>query len=397
MTTQLDIDLARSESALVALNQKVKMESLQTDMLSSAHANLSLVATSLESMVSEGKAMSPVFAQTAQFSVTSISGGALPSDLISLEGYSGTAEEQTRLSLEGLKETLINIWEKIKLSIKRAIQALGDMVSKLMGGVKKIEAKLEILINRANEVRSVEITRDDKLVIKDPTRIALNGQVSLRVMEQGIATVHAALYDARGKLAGAVGAMYKQSNTYLARGQLLKPEEIDTIASEFESSGISDFTSKVELPGQKVLSFDRGLAANKNLIVGIKIVDHPQAKSVSKQEIELPSGRWVEKRCKDMLKFVVQFQKDSRRGSVKEFSEARLRAVEALDAQVKRQDSTSISKKQSDILKSNMRFLQQDFASNLTRIDFYAFSYTRAVLAVLDDSVEALEKKAEAA
>jgi hypothetical protein len=407
MTTQLDIDLARSESALVALNQKVKMESLQTDMLSSAHANLSLVATSLESMVSEGKAMSPVFAQTAQFSVTSISGGALPSDLISLEGYTGTAEEQTQLSLEGLKDKLVALWEKIKLAVKRAIQAVADFFSKMMGGMKKLEQKVEVMSARADVLQKQVRSTDVKMSITNVDRLMLKGTVSPRIVQDGLKIMYQEVYSSTTEYTGIVGGYQKQIENMLSGGAENSdtPAAIAEANSKMTSQSVRVFkklTGNTELPGGRAIRIDMyDTTEKKNVpkdmsskfLSAIKVVDHPGVKNPpSKVEADIPTPRWVGDRLKEVSKFTQAYSKDKREQRIDEFAKMKASTMAKLEKQLEGSSDKAIGEAANRILRSVLDAVQKDYSASIARLDAYVFRYMRAVVAYLEDCLTAYEK-----
>lgn len=399
MTTALDISLAQADTEVTDAAHALTMEDVRVGILADAHTTLSQVAVTLEALVSENKAMSPVLADSCQQALSAVTGGAVSASAVSLESYQGGPEQQTALSLESVKETLANVFEKFKLAIKRAIKAVSDFVSKLFGGVRAVEKKVKNLDDRCRAlkkkgVKSVKGT----MSVPYAHSLAYRGVVSQKAIAAGTNDVYRKLYQSRTTLAGAVGAMYKQANSLMSNIANMTYEDFVKISGEFKLVAGRVQTNE-ELPGGKHLTFTAGEVFGGNFITNIKIEDYKKAKNPpSAAEIDIPDLDWVQQQTTLLGKFVDQFQKDARTENIEQLNDARLKAVDKLDRIITMNESGAANDKQVSVktLKFAMWFYQRDFAASLVRIDHYTFRHARALTSLLDNALSELEKTVEA-
>lgn len=404
MSTLREIDLVTIEGELVTSNNAFGMESFGLDMLSTAFESLDTIATSLENLVDRETPMSPACASAYQVAIQSVSGGALPHDLISLEAYEGDDLAQTTFSLEALKETLIKLWEKLKLTIKRAMQAVSDFIAKLFGGVKKMGDLVTRMTLRAKKLNGVN--GEGTVSVDNIDRLMLGNTVNERVIERGLKVISREFYTATEEYAGIVGLYQKQVDQLLSGSGPILTSDMEAFAeSELvltrETMGLfRKYESTQELPGGRALKFKTtgSWFDSKQVIKGIDIVDHPNVKNPPNRiEIKTPSANWVVDRLEDIASVVNTIQKDERLKKVQAFVDRQVDLNKAMTERVKSagQFEKELTKSNKDTTKAAMSSMRRDYILTVTRLDTYTFRYLRAVLSHLSTVLDKLESTSE--
>lgn len=404
MITQTDVSLATLERELMESDQSVSMEELGQDVLVSTYHDLDRIAQSLETLVKDHRGMSPTMESIYQKTIAISGAGVLPVEIVSLENYRGSPERQTVMSLESVGETLQDIWNKIKASIVRVMQALADFVSKLFGGVKKMEDRVVRLKRRAAQRFDVKPT--GSVVVPNPERLSLNGKVDRSAISDGLDLITKDFYDSNESYLGIVGLYQKQVSKLLSGSGLLQQSDIEAFDDEElkltrDISGIwKKYVGNNELPGAKVLRFSTksALTNSKEVIGGIEIIDHPRSKSVSGEMREdIPDAKWILTQLEKIERLAGEIQKSGRMKKIQSYlnqqKELNEKMSQRVDAAGKFEKAGE--KDTRDVVKHAMKSMRRDYIKTLTRLDNYTFRYLRSVLIYLSNALDELESTAD--
>ena len=113
------------------------------------------LAETVEAEVAQEGALDPTAARLLHLSFRNIVGRQQASKkLPATESWAGSraqARENTRIALEGIKETLKQFWEAIKAQFKKVYAKVKDWITKTFSTAKKLKERAEKLQTRAND------------------------------------------------------------------------------------------------------------------------------------------------------------------------------------------------------------------------------------------------------
>lgn len=387
VTDPLKVELAL-ESASIEINEagfEVQMAEFQQEELEHAHASLEAIAVSLESLLTtDERGLDRVSAEGYQHAVTAILGDALPNPVASLESFGGESEcaEATQLSMEGIKETLVKLWEGLKRSIENAIRATADFFAKLFGGVKKLQDRIKSMQQQVTEKKKAGAKATGKFKVPGANAVQLGGSVSEKVLQDGVAVIVSNVTDTADGMQEAAVEYYKG----LADFYMKSPDEIDTLTATHKKAIETLKKVKVvtdELPGGKTFEMESKDKGDMESVGVIKLVDFPGKKDV-KGDVELDAFdlSFIDKMLGDAAKFADGMaQKQKRREALKSAREDAMKAAGGFvdNSEKKLSDKWTQAK-----LNWAMKSANKDFSSSIARVDGYTFSYVRALLAVLN-------------
>jgi hypothetical protein len=383
------------------------MEALRGDVLGDAHRSLTQMAATLESLVTQNQAMTPVLVEGCQHAIATIGGGGLSESMVSLEAFDGDPIQQTAMSLEALKDNLKKVWEAIKLAIKRAIQAISDFISKLFGGLAKLEKKVTALLTKADDLIKRRVKTDDKMMITNVSRIMLNNNANPKIVEDGIQIVYKQFYAATTDFTGVMGMYQKQilalvtSLNFVDNFTLKGFEENDVDMTSQTLKIFKGLTGRVELPGGRALRVGMiDLTEVKNqsahapkILRSVKIVDHPNSKNPpDKIETKIPSAEWVSDRLNEVRAFTKAYTKDRREQRIEEYNSTKEATIAKFEKSTAPMGSTISIEEATANVRKTLDYLQRNYSDSIARLDSYAFRYMRAVVSYLEDCLDALEK-----
>lgn len=399
--TMLALESATTE--VVESFHQVEMAEYRQEELESAHTSLEGIAASIEAMVAEDeRGLDRAAAQGYALAVKAVVGDVIEQPIASLESFGGDSErtEATQISLEGLKETIKQIWEGIKRAIESAIKAVSDFITKLFGGVKKMEDRLGQLKQEIEAAKKADQKAEGKVSIGNADKLALGGKFDSKVMMEGISLVRSSVVSTADDLTEAGTSYYNG----VVKGFQAKAEKPDGF---FEVDGdlVKDLSKiKVvgsELPGGKSLHVDvkamgTGPDESLNLSEAVALKDHPRARDYKGDgEIDVPSLDDLEK-MRAGLEQVVKSLSDSK-AKREALKDARVKVKEAADKWVKDVAGDDKIQEAWGKAKINMalRRANVDMASTVVKQDNYVYSYARTVMAGISKSLDAYAAKKE--
>ena len=136
------------------------------------------LAETVEAEVAQEGALDPTAARLLHLSFRNIVGKQQAAKkLPATESWVGTraaARENTRIALEGIKETLKQFWEAVKAQFKKVYAKVKDWITKTFSTAKKLRDRAEKLQSRANDtVGSIE---DKSFSFGSTKTIAVDGK-----------------------------------------------------------------------------------------------------------------------------------------------------------------------------------------------------------------------------
>jgi len=378
------------ESATVDINEagyEVQMAELQQEELEHAHASLEAIACSLEGLLTaDERGLDRVSAEGYQHAVTAILGDSLPNPVASMESFGGESEcaEATKLSLEGLKETLQKIWAGIKRSIENAIRATADFFAKLFGGVEKLQDRIKSLQQDVAEKQKAGAKSTGEFKVPGVDALQLSGKVDKKVIEDGARVVMANVADTADALQTAAEDYYKGLVDFYSK----KPDDASGLEAEHKKAKAKVESIKIstgELPGGKAFEVSSKTEGDMETVSVPKLIDFAGKKSAPGDfKMDAFSLKDIEKLLGEAAKFADEMaKKEKRRENLKSARQDTVKAAEKLVA-----ESDKLSDKWNQAkLNWALKSANKDFSSTIARVDGYVFSYVRALLALLNASL----------
>lgn len=122
-----------------------------------AGETLDEVGATLESAVSSGQGLDPIAAKLAAIAINSATSrlGISKQLTASLENYGQSTSrlEATRITLEGVKETVLKWWNTIRAALTNLYMKIKGFFIKLFDGLPKLKARAEAMVKAANETK----------------------------------------------------------------------------------------------------------------------------------------------------------------------------------------------------------------------------------------------------
>ena len=236
--------MANGEETHTVANEIAEVQNLQfeaadedaaADKLENEAEQTEEVAEVLEEDVAQERALDPTAAKLLKLTFQNIvgkqyAGRALPATE-SFNGSRSEAREQTRIALEGVKETLRKFWEAIKAQFKKVYNKVKDWIVKTFSAAKKLSERAKKIQDKANS--TVGTIEDKSFSFGQTKAIAVEGKYN----EPGKLTT--GLNDLRKVIVGTVTELKKDSVD-------TKIEELVTaIKNGFSGSGSSRVTADV--------------------------------------------------------------------------------------------------------------------------------------------------------
>jgi hypothetical protein len=387
------------ESAAIEVSEavfEVQMAELQQEELEHAHASLESMALSLEALIKDDpRGLDRVSAQGYQHAMTAILGDSLPSPVASLEAFGGESEcaEATKLSLEGMKDTMKKIWDGIKRSIENAIRAIADFFAKLFNGVKKLQDRIKSMQTDVAAKKKAGDKATGKFKVPGVDAVQLGGKVDQRALESGAKMV-------MDQVAGTADALQEAAEDYYKGLQAfyLKPGD-DTSAVEGAHKKAKDKIESLkletgELPGGKTFEYEV-TKADLEFVSPPKLVDFSgkQKAPAGTVEIDVLDLNTIDKFLGEAAKFADEMaKKGDRRAKLKS---ARQSVVAEADKFVETGEKKLSDKWTQAKLNYALRSANADFTATIARVDGYVFKYVRALLAVLSAALGEYGNKTE--
>ncbi len=136
------------------------------------------LAETVETEVAQEGALDPTAARLLHLSFRNIVGKTQAAKkLPATESWAGTraaARENTRIALEGIKETLKQFWEAIKAQFKKVYAKVKDWITKTFSTAKKLKERAEKLQTRAND--TIGTIEDKSFSFGQTKAIAVDGK-----------------------------------------------------------------------------------------------------------------------------------------------------------------------------------------------------------------------------
>lgn len=405
-----NIDLAVEQAAgdIERADRSVEMSSLEQEELESAAMTMESVALSLEEAIADETGLSRREAAAHRQTIQAVLGDALPMPVASLESFGGDSErfDATQLSLEGIKDTIMKIWNAIKRAVANAIRAVADFFAKLFGGAKKLREKAEATLKKVEDAeREGKTLEGDKVEdAKGLDRIHYMGKTGMVDIAKGMKAMTDQLVTTTEAQAEAAAKFYKE----LAKGIKDRKENADLAEAAANSSGYTKSTTKsvktgAVLPGGKQVqvttnkSFDGSKTdgeRNEGGIPSIKLIDvsknnTPSEKFATGVKLgDLKSGLntiiALLKKMEDAKK-AREALKDAREDVVKESENLAKDAEKLADKAEGYWTQARIS--------TTLRLANMDLNSNISRQDAFIFGYARGFVAFADDAVGKFKEK----
>ena len=236
--------MANGEETHTVANEIAEVQNLQfeaadedaaADKLENEAEQTEEVAEVLEEDVAQERALDPTAAKLLKLTFQNIvgkhyAGRTLPATE-SFNGSRSEAREQTRIALEGVKETLRKFWEAIKAQFKKVYNKVKDWIVKTFSAAKKLSERAKKIQDKANS--TVGTIEDKSFSFGQTKAIAVEGKYN----EPGKLTT--GLNDLRKVIVGTVTELKKDSVD-------TKIEELVTaIKNGFSGSGSSRVTADV--------------------------------------------------------------------------------------------------------------------------------------------------------
>ena len=155
--------MANGEETHTVANEIAEVQNLQfeaadedaaADKLENEAEQTEEVAEVLEEDVAQERALDPTAAKLLKLTFQNIvgkqyAGRTLPATE-SFNGSRSEAREQTRIALEGVKETLRKFWEAIKAQFKKVYNKVKDWIVKTFSAAKKLSERAKKIQDKAN-------------------------------------------------------------------------------------------------------------------------------------------------------------------------------------------------------------------------------------------------------
>ena len=156
--------MANGEETHTVANEIAEVQNLQfeaadedtaADKLENEAEQTEEVAEVLEEDVAQERALDPTAAKLLKLTFQNIvgkqyAGRTLPATE-SFDGSRSEARENTRIALEGIKETLKKFWEAIKAQFKKVYEKVKSWIVKTFSAAKKLKERAQKLQQKAND------------------------------------------------------------------------------------------------------------------------------------------------------------------------------------------------------------------------------------------------------
>ena len=156
--------MANGEETHTVANEIAEVQNLQfeaadedtaADKLENEAEQTEEVAEVLEDDVAQERALDPTAAKLLKLTFQNIvgkqyAGRTLPATE-SFDGSRSEARENTRIALEGIKETLKKFWEAIKAQFKKVYEKVKSWIVKTFSAAKKLKERAQKLQQKAND------------------------------------------------------------------------------------------------------------------------------------------------------------------------------------------------------------------------------------------------------
>lgn len=360
------------------------------------------ITESLEASLERGglDAVAAQFAHHAVDAHVSRLGMNAEDQIPSLESFGGDTgrESATTISLEGVKETLKNIWNAIKAAVEKAIKAVADFFAKIFGGVDKIEDRIRALKKEVAEIKSSnkEVKAKAKVKVGSANTIKLDNKVDGASLIKGMGNLEAVNKGVFGTTVATISAVYKVQAEEI---EALEKKDDEAEADKAQES-IMDASGKVIAEVKK----EQGqiVPGDKTFVTTTKdgddeetftFTDAKGAKSFSgSNEIDVLSASDMEAILDEAEKAVAHLK--NAKDDVKKVNEAREDALKASKKVVDASDRGKVGKVWTNAKAQRvLRSTQKDMMKPVTQLASHNFSVLRGMLAVVESSTKQYESK----
>lgn len=398
-----DADLALEQAAgeIEVADRSVERAQMEQEELEVAAGTMEEICVSLESAATEEVGLTRGEAAAHRIAIRQALRGALPMPIASLEsfGEEGERVDATVLSLEGVKETVMKIWNAIKRAVGNAIRAVADFFSKLFGGVKKLREKAEAVLKKIKEKKTAgETLEGDKITsARGLDRIHYKGDTSMKAIADGMKVIS-------GEVAGTINDINDNAvDTYNAIAKMIKDRKEDEKALQTAamSTGYNKMITNAKfigqpLPGGKQMQTTGNVDSDNEdaAIPKIKFIDTPKDKTPKITEV---AGVTLDAMDSLMTGTIAVLKKmeDAKKGrdALKKSREDVVKQTEDLA-----KDAEKLVEKVGGWwtqarINAALRSANMDFNTMISRCDNYIFSYSRGLVQFCDHAVGEFKAK----
>lgn len=161
--------------------ESVELHEYDVASVESIYISLGRIADSIQTSM-ESDTLTDATLDMAKIAVES-NAAQLGVGLENVATFAGT--DSASVTVESLGDTLKKIWDTIKTAIQRAIKAVKDFFSKLLGGVGKLTKKFEELLTAAKKADDVANTN---ITLSTASYLSYNKEVSVANILEGLSS-----------------------------------------------------------------------------------------------------------------------------------------------------------------------------------------------------------------
>lgn len=388
----IEAELANEATEIVEAEQTVEEEDTAVEELDGRAETLEEMEETIEQMIADGEGMSRQTAKAYQIAFKGLIGSVLPNPVGTLQsfGADSTRLEATRLTQQGISDTLKKIWEAIKGAVLRAIAAIKDFFAKLFGGATKAKAQLEAIQKKVDEaIKDGYVKKDDgKVKVGNGVRIHVDGKIDAQSVATGTGVAVKQVAEKISDIATGAKAYYDK---VAAETKAAKEGSQLNGAQVFKDWKMK--TGQHSLPGGKTIVSEVNTGSDDKQ-ERVYIGDHPKKNQFKQNDtVETAPLATLKQIIEGAVSLIDNVDKSKK--ASEDMVKSRDEAVKAGDALIKQADAGKLSSYWDQAkLRAQLRLSNVSFNSTLSSFSGYSFSTARALGAYVNQHLAGWKKPA---
>lgn len=389
------VDLA-DEVACMECDDAQKYADVQcgvVDKFTVALENTIKVAQSMESIVNDKPwSLSQQVLSDYHFAFESSVVGGVKNPIFSTESLTTPSQVvgAAELSVERLKSTILDIWNKVYTAVRNALKAIKEAIGKLFTAVRALRGKVDKLRLSVDEKqrKGATLKGDSKIKVTHTSRLHMRGMFNKQIFMNGIKLVDHHVYSTANYLSKL--STQNQSDFAKTLTGSATIEDITAIAKVIEDrtlqtmESIPELRSIVELPGSRCLQWGYSLISRLSN-VPITIEQIPDYRRYAGDgEMDILSIQEIIQVVISVRNFCDEYEKEERHRN--ELYSQDEKNLKQLDRTVKRLVNTDdLSDAEMSVVSKMTRNRVND---SIRTLDSFVFNYNRSILSVAEQCAD---------
>lgn len=363
------------------------------DKLTVALENSIKVAQSMESIVNDKPwSLSQQVLSDYHFAFESSVVGGVKNPIFSTESLTTSSQvvSAAELSVERLKSTILDIWNKVYTAVRNALKAIKDAIGKLFTAVRALRGKVDKLRLSVSDKqrKGATLKGDSKIKVTHAARLHMGGVFNKQIFLNGINLVDRHVYSTANVLSKL--ATQNQNDLTKTLSGSVTIEDILAVSKIIEDRtmqvmrGIPELESPVELPGSRQLHWENHrMWESSNKAITIKQIPNYR-RYAGGGEMGILSMQEIIQVVTSVRNFCDEYEKDERQR--KELYDQHGKNITQLDRTVKRlANADELS--QSEL--STISDITYNAVNDSVRtLDSFVFNYNRSILSVAEQCAD---------